>query len=112
MILAMEFRRAEIKKVYRHKEDIQSSEEIIAVFEAVTMNNLTFSAKISNIASELHECAIVHIGKESVRLLSRSPLKLKVEAKYKDIQWIEIVCNREIVAEEDDDGGRWARIIN
>lgn len=108
----MEFRRAEIRKVYRHKEEVVSPEEMRAIFEAIRGNNLKFSARIDGLCSELHDCAVSDIADDHVEFVARSPMRMRLTPKYEDIKAIEIISSKEIVAEEKDDGGRWARIIN
>lgn len=107
----MEFRRVEIKKVYRHVERVTAPIDVKAIFEALLQNSLTFVLRTRSIGTPLQECSVTSIGDESATIFSRRPMKLTVEARYDDVELVEVCCDREIVAEEDDDGGRWARII-
>ena len=107
----MEFRRVEIKKVYRHVESIKDQEDSRNVFLAIRQNNLTFCLKTGSIASVLEECAVLVVGNEFVEILSRKPLKVKVKARFDDVEFVEIISDKEIVANEEDDGGRWARMF-
>ena len=108
----MEFRRAEIKRFYRHIERITSDEEVRAVFQALYSNNLTFSMRINGVGSVRSECSVLKVHDEMVDVLSRYPSKCKHSSlSFGEIEFVEVVCNREIVAEENDNGGRWARII-
>ena len=107
----MEFRRVEIKKVYRHIEAIKDLEEIHNVFQAIYQNNLTFCLKAFSIGSAMDDCAVISVSAGSVEILSRKPLKVKAKVRFDDVEFVEIVSDREIVAEEEDDGGRWARMF-
>lgn len=107
----MEFRRVEIKKVYRHIEAIKDLEDSRNVFQAILQNNLTFCLKAGSVGSVMDDAVVLSVGSDFVEILSRKPLKVKVKVPFDDVEFVEIVSDREIVAEEDDDGGRWARMF-
>ena len=107
----MEFRRAEIKRVYRHIERVSDLDEIKTIFEAILNNDLVFSMRTTSIGRTLETCSVLLVKEDSVQIFSRTPMKLNLEPSFDDVEFVEVVCNREIVADDDDDGGRWARII-
>jgi hypothetical protein len=107
----MEFRRIEIKKIYRHVESISTPDDVRSVFLALYANNLKFTIRVSGVGAIMRDC-IVHAVKEgTVRILSRFPTKVWLEPEFEQIEMVEVVCNREIIASELDEGGRWTRVI-
>jgi hypothetical protein len=107
----MEFRRIEKKRIVRHIESIFSTEEIRSVMSAIYENNLKFTMKVAGIGSTLGECSIYNVGDDCVSIACRLPIKNTIEPAFEDIEYIEVVCAKEITDNELDDGGRWSRII-
>lgn len=112
MMSSMEFRRAEIKKVYRHVERISSTDDIRGVFQALYKNHLKFSLKVDGIGPIMEGCVVLSVDEDAADVTSRFPSKCRLSGlRFSEVELVEVVCNRELVSEEDDDGGRWARII-
>lgn len=108
----MEFRRAEIKKVYRHIERIAKPEDVRMVFESLKKHNLVFSMRIRGIGSVRERCAVVSVRDDSMDIISRSPSKCwHRDLEYDDVELVEVICNKQFITEENDSGGRWSRII-
>lgn len=107
----MEFRRIEKKKIVRHVESMFSTEEIKSVMSAIYENSLKFTLKVAGIGSTLGECNICSVGDDYVSIACRLPVKTTLKPAFEDIEYIEIVCAKEITDNELDGGGRWSRII-
>jgi len=108
----MEFRRVEIKRVYRYIEKVSSAEEKKELFQALFDHHLKFSMKANGIGATMEECVVLAVGDDTVDVSARFPNKCRMTGlDFREVELVEVVCNREIVSEEDDDGGRWARII-
>ena len=103
----MEFRRVEVKKTIRHQERVTDSLEIRKIFEALRSNCLGFSMRVGQMGW-MRECAVLEVGDSSVKVFSRYPQKVRVNAEFKDVENVEVESNCDFV--EEDDGGRWARI--
>ena len=107
----MEFRRAEIRRIYRHVEQVTAAADARAIFEALMSQGLTFSMKVMGMGRTSLQCIVTRVGDESVDVVSREPSKCRhSNLPYDEVESVEVVCNREVIAEESDDGGRWARI--
>ena len=99
---AEDFRRAEIKRVYRHIEDISSSDGIKELFQAIFNHHLKFSARISGIGPIMHECVVLGVKDDTVDISARFPNKCRmIGLDFGEVELVEVVCNREIVSEED-----------
>lgn len=105
----MEFRRVEIKRTLRHVERITDGAEIKRVLDAIHKNDLKFTARLAGIGL-LKECSILSFRENGVKLFSRHPQKAKLDQDFSDIEVLEVESNCDFV-EENDDGGRWARLF-
>lgn len=106
----MEFRRIEIKRTLRHLELVTSAPQIKDILSAVLKNELKFTAKVSGIGL-LKECSVTSVGEDSADIFSRSPQKVRLSPKFSEIDMLEVESNSNFVAEERDEGGRWAHLI-
>lgn len=105
----MEFRRVEVKRTIRHQERVADPLETSRIFEALRDNRLSFSMRYGHMGW-LRSCNVIDMKEQAVRVFSRQPSKVYVWADFKDIENVEVESNCDFLVEEDDQG-RWARII-
>jgi len=107
----MKFNRVEVIRKVRHSEDLLDEAEIKKVFGAIQSARLKFTAYVDRIGSTLRDCTLTGIFEDSITLYSGFPNRLRVAAKFTEIQQIEVESNCDFVAEEYDSNGRWARLV-
>jgi hypothetical protein len=107
----MEFRRIEVRKLLRHREFITDAEETAKILEALKKWNLRFSMKVASVGPRIEQCAILSISNGSFVVYSGSPKKIQTTVKFTDIEMVEVESNSDFICEEQDNGGRWSRLM-
>lgn len=107
----MEYRRTEVRKILRHREFVNDDKEIKAILEKLKERNIRFSMKATNIGPQLMACTVLSVDTDSFCVFSNSPKKIQTVVKFKEIELIDFESNAELMI-EDDDGGRWARLMS
>jgi hypothetical protein len=103
----MEFRRVEVKRSLRYAERVSKKPEVKTIFEALSKHCLWFTTRVAGYATMT--CRVLSIGDDEVEIVSDR--KVRMKAKFDEIELVEVESNCDLIAEEYDDGGRWARII-
>jgi len=106
----MEYRRTEVRKVLRHREYVNNPVEIKLILEKLKEKNIRFQMQAKTIGPLLLNCTIISIKDGSFEVFSPSPKKVQTIVKFDDIELLDFESNVELITEEDD-GGRWARIM-
>lgn len=108
----MEFKRFEVRRILRHVEKIEESEDVAAMLDAIRRHGIRCSAKVRNIGAPMRECAVLDVNEEGSKVLlySRSPSKIKAWFQFSEVEHIEVESALDLMV-EDDQGGRWARIL-
>ena len=104
----MEFRRIEVKKILRYKEDIISDEDNLKILNILLKNSYKFSLRLSGM-NIMTECYILAIKDTNVDFYVKSK-NLKITRPFADIELLEIESNVPLVSEADD-GGRWSKLV-
>jgi len=107
----MEFRRIETRKVLRYREQISDDAETKKILEELKKQCIEFSVKLSDMGGMLGRCVVLAINDKDVSLFSNHPRKLAVNPSFSEIEKIEVESNCDFIAEENDDGGRWSRLM-
>lgn len=106
----MEFRRIEVKRTLRHIELVTGNPQVREVLQAVLKNDLKFTARIGGVGV-MKECSVTSLADDHADIFSRSPQKVRLSPKFSEIDMIEVESNSNFIAEERDEGGRWANLI-
>ena len=107
----MEFRRIETRKVLRYREQISEDAETKKILEELMKSSIEFSVKLNDMGGMLGRCVVLSVHDKDVALFSNHPRKLAVTPAFSEIEKIEVESNCDFIAEENDDGGRWSRLM-
>lgn len=107
----MEFRRVETRRILRYREFITDAPETKKILEQLQKQGLEFSVKLRDMGGKLSRCTVTALGDACVTLFSNSPSKVKTTPALEEIEELEVECNCDFIAEENDDGGRWSRLM-
>ena len=107
----MEFRRIEVKRVVRHREQIADGEDIRTIFLAIQENKLKFAIVIEGTGATWKSCVVLGVGEEDVTIFAREPQKVKRKVSFVEVFSIEVESNCDFVTDADDDEGRWAFLM-
>lgn len=107
----MEFKRWEVRRTLRYREVMDDKAEIKKVLESIRNNDLKFCMRLPNMGAHLKECSVLSVDDEQAVIFARSPQKIRLTATLAEIETIEVESNSDFMAEDRDEGGRWARII-
>ena len=105
----MEFRRVETKRTLRYAERVKDKAEAKLIFVALQKHSLNFEAKIEGYATMSYR--VLSVLDDRVEIISMAAPKVRLTPKFDEINSVEVDSNCDIIAEEFDQGGRWARII-
>lgn len=106
----MDFKRFEVRKILRYSEQVKDQAEVTKLLKNINEYSVKCLIKVKDIASPMRECCVLEVKGDKVLLFSRSPSKIKTWFQFSDIESVEVECNLDLMVEEDD-GGRWARIL-
>lgn len=95
----------------RHREFVTDNNETRKILEELQKHALEFSIKIQNMGGSLGRCTVLSITDTKVNLFSNYPSKVRLSPTFQEIEQIEVEANCDFIAEEDDDGGRWSRLM-
>ena len=107
----MEFRRIEVRKLLRYRELIAEKDEIKSILEQLQDNEMEFAVKMQGMGQRLERCVITSLEDDKVGLFSNFPSKIRLNPMFDEIEQLEVQSNCDFIAEQDDDGGRWSRLM-
>lgn len=107
----MEFKRWEVRRTLRYREQVEDKLEVRKLLESIKGNGLKFSMRLPKVGACLKDCSVVSVNDEQAVIFARSPQKVRLTTGLLEIEAIEVESNCDFLAEDKDDGGRWARII-
>lgn len=107
----MEFRRIEVRRLLRYREIIEDNNEIRGILEELRKNQMEFTVKIQGMGGKLSRCTIVSLQEDKASLYAQHPSKVRLSPKYSEIEQVEVESNCDFIAEQNDDGGRWSRLM-
>ena len=108
----MEFKRFETKKVLRYNEVIKDKDEIRKILEQLRKHELEFTVQVKDMGGKLGRCTVLAIQGEKVVLFSNSPSRLRLSPAITEIEELEVESNCDCITEEQDEGGRWSRLMS
>lgn len=106
----MIFRRSEIKKVCRHEENVSSPEEVRDILSSIFENKVTFGLRAKGM-SPLEECSVIELQDDFVSIISSGRKRVRLRLQFGDIEEVDVIFDRGLSSSEEDDGGRWSRIL-
>jgi hypothetical protein len=108
----MEFKRIEVKKVLRYREFITDPLETKTIFENLFKYHLRFSMKARDVGQTMTQCSVLAVGDSECTIFSPLPKKVQTVVAFEEIDMIEVESGNSLVSQEDDDGGRWSRLMS
>lgn len=101
----------EVRRVLRYREIITGDTESANILRELQKHNLEFSIKLQSMGGVLNRCIVLSVTDNDVSLFSNAPRKVTLQVSIKEIEEIEVESNCDFIAEENDEGGRWSRLM-